>query len=263
MQFPPLTPVVRNLLLINVGMFALEYLLEKNFGIPLSHWLALKYVGAETFLPSQFITYMFLHGDFGHLFMNMLGLFFLGTFLEMTWGGKRFLLFYMITGIGAGFFYSVFRYFDMQTVQVAYDNFMANPSYEFLLSLDRTFPYNYQLDPIEVEGATGDFYKQNYGAVAASLVSGLQNVGCVGASGSLFGIIAGLGLVMPNREMLIFPLPFPIKMKYFAIFYFLLELKSGIFQVPGDNVAHFAHIGGAVVAFVYIQYWEKIRKRFS
>jgi membrane associated rhomboid family serine protease len=240
---------------------------EHLLHLPLHDWMALKFVGAETFLPTQFFSYMFLHANLGHLFSNMLGLFFLGTFLEMIWGPKRFLTFYLITGIGAGIVYSIVRYIEIYQIAEALQRFLSEPSYEYLLGFERkiavNLPLEYQISIQELEGANGTIYLQQYGAWAEGTYQAVVNTGCVGASGCIFGILAGLALVMPDREILIFPIPFPIKMKYFAIFYFLIELKSGVIRVPGDNVAHYAHLGGALVAFLYLRYWERIRKLFS
>lgn len=262
MQFPPLQPVTRFLLLLNIGLFAVFYFLEKNTGIDASHWLGLKYVGAETFFPTQFFTYMFLHGSLRHLIGNMIGLFFFGNFIEMIWGGKRFLTLYLVTGIGAGVFYSIFRYVDLHPLLVAFENFAANPSYEFLLSVERKFPPEFAFSVPEVENATPGYYN-SYIPVLEQYLYQLRNLPCIGASGSIFGLIAGLALLLPEREIQLFPIPIPIKLKYFAVIYFLVELKMGISRIPGDNVAHYAHIGGAVVAFIYIKYWEKLRKTFS
>lgn len=258
MQFPPLQPVVKILLLINIGIFALDSFLHLN----LSDWLGLKYLGADTFLPTQLVSYMFLHGSWGHLFGNMLGLFFLGNTVEMVLGSKRFLTFYLVCGIGAGLIYSGVRYFETQQILQAAQNFMDNPSFEFLLSFDRltNFP---EFEINDLGDAGPQAYLAKYSADVQTICYIVENYPCVGASGAVFGLIAGLALLMPDREIMIFPLPIPLKMKYFAAIYFLVELKTGIFPTPGDNIAHFAHIGGAVIAFLYLKYWEKVRKMFS
>ncbi len=259
-----LTPVVRNLLLINVLIFAAESLLKLDF----STLFGLHYVGSSLFKPWQFVTHMFLHGGLGHLFTNMFGLFMFGPLLEQVWGEKRFAFFYLFTGIGAGLLYSGVNYYEMQELQRTIDVYKDAPSplaFSSLLSMEGgqrivqhfdSFINSFEANP-ENPGLI-----QNSLAIAQGLVSLHADIPMVGASGAIFGILAAFGLLFPNTELFLLFFPFPIKAKYFVALYGLYELYAGVHNAQGDNVAHFAHIGGMVFAFVLIRYWGSQRKKF-
>jgi membrane associated rhomboid family serine protease len=205
-----LTPIVQRLLFINIAVFAIQYF---GYEAMIFRWFGLYYYESPYFQVYQLVTYMFVHGGFRHLFGNMMGLYFLGPILEQVWGEKRFLNYYLITGVGAGVIYMLFKYYDFQ-----------------------------QIDPI---------FAENF-----------MQIPMMGASGSIFGILLAFGYLFPNTELMLFPIPIPIKAKYFVTLYCLYEIYVGIHPVPGDNVAHWAHIGGALIGFGLIKYWEKDRKKF-
>jgi membrane associated rhomboid family serine protease len=204
-----LTPVVKNLIIINVMIFIAQMVLpSKDFGFcfgdgfPYSNpqdiitgFLAMWNVKTDCFKPYQLFTYMFVHGGFTHIFFNMLSLAFMGPILEQTWGAKKFTTFYLVTGIGAGVFnILVYLLFDV-----------------------------------------GSF--------------GIM----MGASGAIYGILMGFGMLFPDMEVRLLIPPIPIKAKYLVLLLgginFLLD-RSG-------NVAHFAHLGGVVFAFILIQLWRR------
>jgi len=264
-MFQRLTPTVKSLLIINIGIYFLDSVLH----IDLSRWLGLKYILADTFMPYQFVTYMFLHASWMHVFSNMFALFMFGPLLEQFWGPKKFLIFYMVTGLGSGLLYSGTHYFEVHKLQVATENYIQHPGadeYSNLIASNRSVfnyftptnqiessLYDHPNDPAVVEESVG-FVSQVY-----QLIS---NIPMVGASGSVFGILMAFGMLFPNTIlMLLFP-PIPIKAKYFVAIYGLFELYSGLHKSPGDNVAHFAHIGGMLIAFFLIKYWQKKDKRF-
>lgn len=199
-----LTPVVRNLLLINAIVFIGQMMapvidVGGCFGSMQTYrqdavtaYLSLFNVRTDCFKPYQLFTYMFAHGGFMHIFFNMLMLAFTGPILETFWGQKRFLLFYIVTGVGAAV---------------------------FSVLIDLYF------------GGGG----------------GLM----LGASGAIYGVLMGFGMLFPNMEVQLLIPPIPIKAKYLVFFLFGLTFimdRSG-------SVAHFAHLGGIVVAFLFIKFW--------
>ncbi len=206
-----LTPVVKNIIIINVivfvaGMLAPRVDISACFGqINLGNqdlitaYLALFNVSTPCFKPYQLFTYMFVHGGFFHIFFNMLALAFLGPIIESFWGAKKFLMFYIITGIGAAVFNILIGY---------------------------VFP-------------GGSF--------------GLM----VGASGAVYGVLTAFGVLFPNMELrLLFP-PIPVKAKNLVLVLGGIAIYSGFMGRSGDNTAHFAHLGGIVVAFILITIWRK------
>jgi len=188
--------VVRTLLIVNVLVFIVDQFLAYQ-GFRLSSWGGIFYVGNPSFRAWQFVTYMFLHADFWHLFFNMFALWMFGRIMEQVWGGQRFLLFYFTCGIGAA------------VVQ-------------------------------ELGQALGVITPLAY---------------TIGASGAIYGVLLAFGMTFPNERIFIIPIPFPIKAKYFVLFYAALELYMGF--SGGDNVAHFAHLGGMLFGFFLILYWRR------
>lgn len=245
-MFRELTPNVRLLILINVGMF-----LGKSF-LP-DEYLSLHYFGAKDFYIFQLVTYMFVHGSFMHLLGNMFGLYMFGSLLERIWGAQRFLFFYFFCGIGAGLLYVGIQHFvDFSEIRRATELVLSNPN-SFNL-MDYAQHYAVIGSPQGVALNT-EWIHANYEEYINRSILG-------GASGSIFGILMAYGYLFPNSEMFLFPLPIPIKAKYFVSFYGLYELYQGIQQYEGDNVAHFAHIGGMIFAVVLLKIWGTKRTNF-
>jgi membrane associated rhomboid family serine protease len=217
-----LTPVVKNLLIVNVIFFVATLVLQ-NANIDLVRWLSAFYPASPLFRPWQVITYMFMHGNIGHLFSNMLGLFFMGAIVEQTFGSKRFFNYYFITGIGA-----LVLHFVVQAIELhqATGHFFINVS---------------------------TFEPQN--AHQVQVIKALYTEPILGASGSVFGVLIAIFLLYPDLEFILFPIPIPVKVKYFVPLYVLYELFSGVMPKQGDSVAHFAHLGGALFGFILIKYW--------
>ncbi len=257
-----ITPVVRNLLLINVGIMLIQTLYPV-----LDHILGLHYLKSHYFLPFQFVTYMFAHGNFSHLLSNMLGLFFFGPLLEQVWGSKRFLFFYMFTGIGAGLIYTGIHYYEVSQIESAMSAFIQDPNPDALASFFRNYAsnlYDSNLNFINTYAANPS--DQNLIKNSVSFVKEIYRMNAdtpmVGASGAIFGILIAFAMLFPNTEMMLLFFPFPIKAKYFVAMYGAYELWAGVHQSPGDNVAHFAHLGGMLFGFILVQYWKKNRKIF-
>ena len=214
-----LPTVTKNLLIINVLCF-FGMLVAKRYGIDVENLLGLHYFLASDFNLSQLISYMFMHANFQHIFFNMFAVWMFGRVLEQVWGPKRFLTYYLICGIGAGLIQELVQYLE----------------YAFTLS-------NY--DSVNLGIAGGIIPMEEY----------LNMMTTVGASGAVYGILLAFGMLFPNSQMFIFPLPFPIKAKYFVIGYAVLELFLGL--GGGDGVAHFAHLGGMLFGLILIIYWRK------
>ena len=213
-----LPPVTKNLLIINVLCF-LGLFVARKYGIDLNDLLGLHFFMASDFNLSQFITYMFMHANFEHIFFNMFAVWMFGRTLEMVLGPKRFLTYYLVCGIGAGIIQEVVQYVQYITVLAPY------------------------------EGV-------NTGLAVIPMQEYLNLMTTVGASGAVYGILLAFGMLFPNSEMFVFPLPFPIKAKYFVIGYALIELMLG-FGGSGDGIAHFAHLGGMIFGFILLIYWKK------
>ena len=259
-MFSRLTPAVKRLLILNVGFL----LLGGFFGPGLERYLALYYVDSPYFLPTQFLTYMFLHAGFWHLLSNMLGLLVFGTLLERFWGSRRFLFFYIATGLGAGMIYAGVQFYRQQKMDTRIEAYIAAPSPQsfnaFLLE------YNEQWRLHRITQGFMDLYdKQPSNPIyinqsvrdIQTIRDNRANIPLVGASGAVFGILMAFGLLFPNTEfMLLFP-PIPVKAKYLVIFYASYELWQEITRSKDDNVAHFAHLGGLLIGFILVKYWQK------
>jgi membrane associated rhomboid family serine protease len=255
-----LTPVVRVLLIINVLVF---FVTDEN----VIQQFGLHSFLSESFNPTQIITHMFLHGSFGHIFSNMIGLVVFGPMLEQFWGPRRFTFFYFFTGIGAALLFSGINYIEMRDVYNAVLDYRAEPTPDgFLAFIDSQAPSLYErLQPIidQFQRMPNDAQTKEYTLRIVNKIYGEQiSQPMVGASGAIFGVIMGFGLLFPNTQLfLLFP-PIPIKAKYLVLIYGAYELYSGVYQAQSDNVAHFAHIGGMLFAFILVKYWNSQRKTF-
>lgn len=229
-SFPKLTPAVANILFANIFIFIITYIGERN-NFDLAKILGFFYPSSPNFHSWQIITYMFMHGGFEHILFNMFALYTFGNILENIWGTERFVYFYFITGVGAIILQMGVQAFEVHQITGSFSSVDNIPD---ALSL----------------GASQKLYAIN-------------EFPTVGASGAIFGLLLAFGILFPNTELYLFFIPIPIKAKYFVSGYILLELWQGFKQNPGDNVAHFAHLGGALFGFLLIKYWDrKNSKRF-
>ena len=273
-SFNILPPVVKNLLIIN-GLFFLATLVLESKGIDLTDILGLHFPLSEQFRPYQLVTYMFMHGGFAHIFFNMFALWMFGNTLENYWGPKRFLTYYIVTGIGAAVCHYTILYFQLEPTLNVIDSFLLNPSLNefqafinsehFKITNHDTFnhateilkSYNQALYANDINEALriSVEYMQVYKAdfINAPVI--------IGDSGSIFGILLAFGMLFPNTMLYIY-FAIPIKAKWFVILYGAAELFSGISNSSGDNVAHFAHLGGMLFGFILIKYWQKNNTHF-
>lgn len=211
--------ITKNLIIINV-LFFFGGIVAKSYGIDLTDYLGLHFFMAENFNAVQLFSYMFMHGGFTHLFFNMFAVWMFGRILEQAWGPKRFLLYYILCGVGAGIIQEVVQLIQYEMQLSAYDSV-------------------------------------NIGNAIIPMSEYLNRMTTVGASGAVYAILLAFGMTFPNQQLFIFPLPIPIKAKYFVMGYALIELYSGFANNPNDNVAHFAHLGGMIFGFILIMYWKK------
>lgn len=236
-QIPPIT---KNLLIINILMF-LGTIVADSYGIDLARYLGLHFVLSDNFNLAQLFTYLFMHGGFTHLFFNMFALWMFGRILEQVWGPKRFLTFYLVCGVGAGL---------IQELVVGIQYFITTSG----------MPAE-AVDVVLHEGSAALQQGKNFVNPDLASLNFIVNGLTVGASGAIYGILLGFGMLFPNEKMFVFPLPFPIPAKYFVAGYALIEFFSGMANNPGDNVAHFAHLGGMIFGFILIMYWRNQNRR--
>ena len=201
-----------------------------------------------------------------HILFNMLGLIFLAPMLEQFWGPKRFLTFYLITGIGAGVFYEGVKYTQTIPMKNKMEAYEANPNPEDFALFISNYGARYWNDdmdefieayyeyPSEGKARSISYVRQVYSAII--------NVPMVGASGAIYGILMAFGMLFPNTKlMLLFP-PIPIKAKYFVLILGGMAIYSQFMNSSGDNVEHLAHLGGMLFAFIMIKVWNKDKSNF-
>lgn len=239
-----LPPITKNLLIINTLMVAATIVLYR-YGIDLYQYLGLHFVVATDFHPYQFVTYMFMHGgytsaggaitgvDVGatlmHLFFNMFALWMFGRVMEQVFGSKRFLVYYMVCGLGAGVLQELAQGIHFYVVT---NELIANAA-----------AHGQQVSMSDLLAYDGFRDQFNYWST-------------VGASGAVYGVLLSFGMTFPNERMFIIPIPFPIKAKYFVMGYVVIELMQALTS-SGDGVAHMAHLGGMLFGFLLIRHWRR------
>ena len=207
--------VIRNIIIINAFMLILtiinrEFMLQR---------FALFYPASPFFKPWQIVSHIFMHGNFGHLLFNMYALWMFGSVLEQLWGPKKFLLYYLVTGLGAAALHMGVQWIEASSLVSK----INENGVEAMQALTR--------------------YRM------------LMNTPTVGASGAVYGILLAYGMLFPNNELRIIFLPIALKAKYFVIIFAVIELVLGL--VGGGNIAHFAHLGGMIFGFILVRYWRK------
>jgi membrane associated rhomboid family serine protease len=220
------SPIVFNLIIINILVFLAQKLITQ-FNV--TEWGALHYYKSTLFMPHQLITNMFLHSpeNFFHLVFNMFNLYVFGTILERSWGSKKFFLFYIICGLGASIMIELTIPF---TASQAIKSIAAG---EVISAAD-------------IASLT-EMYKEQYSAI--------------GASGAVMGLMAAYVYLFPNTELMVMFIPVPVKAKYVIPVFMLIDLFGGFYKFKNDNIGHFAHLGGALVGFLLVIYWNKTNKK--
>ncbi|MDF3129716.1 rhomboid family intramembrane serine protease [Kiritimatiellaeota bacterium B1221] len=191
----------------------------------------------------QFVTHMFMHGSLSHLFLNMFGLYSFGAILERVWGAKRFLIFYFAAGIGAAVIYTAVHYVDFNRAME-----QLRSSGLSVEEINQTLQ-NAQVSHVATD-AQVKLLKKLYLTV---------NIPMVGASGAIYGILTAFGILFPNAKLSLIFLPVPVAAKFFIPALLLLDLFSGVtgFSIFGGGIAHFAHVGGALIGFLLMLLWRK------
>ena len=226
--------VTKNLLAINVLMFLALLVAEKQ-GVDLNSVLGLHLFASEGFQSYQLVTYMFMHASVTHLFFNMFALYMFGRTLEYMWGAKRFLVYYLVAGIGAAL------------VQEAIGMVRYHEALDGMSPLDVELVLSRGFDALR-EG-------KNFVNPQLAHLNVVLNSTTVGASGAIYAILLGFGMLFPEERMIVLPIPFPIKAKYFVMGYVVIELYLGV-SGSADGVAHFAHLGGMLFGFILILFWR-------
>ena len=235
-----LTEAIKHLIILNVIFFVASSIMGLNLG----QWMALYFPQNEHFGFWQFVSHMFMHGGFMHILFNMYALWAFGSPLEQMWGRNKFLYFYFSAGIGAGLIYTGVNYLQFNSIynDLIHIGVSANDIHNLLTS----GKYNSAiLDQIS-EKRLSDIYQ-------------IYNTPAVGASGAIYGVLVAFGMSFPNAKLALIFLPVPIAAKYFIPVLIGLDLFSGVtgFSIFGGGIAHFAHVGGAVIGFIMMKYWQK------
>ncbi len=237
--FFALPPVVKNIIMLNILMLLAYYAVKSVFAIDLNGVLGLYFPKSDSFKPVQILAHMFMHANFWHLFFNMYALYIFGQVLENVWGPKRFLIYYLVCGLGAA---------------LVHESVIAFEYYNLIQKLGPE-----QLQQVINDGAALLQQGRTWDNIDMQNLQVLLNTPTVGASGAVFGILLAFGVLFPNTQlMIIFP-PIPIKAKYFVLIYGAIELFLAFTQ-PGSNIAHAAHLGGMLFGYILIRYWRKTTK---
>lgn len=254
-RFQILPTVIKNLLIINGLVFLAQYTLGDSIGgHKIEDYFALHYWGSDLFKPHQLITHLFMHGSFEHLFMNMFTLWMFGATMENLWGPKRFIIFYVVCGLGAALCHMGVLTYENIMLNRDVQAFLTAPSASNFAILQRKYDLafgQFELSYPSTPGQMNDakVFLQQY-------VTAYRNTATLGASGAVFGLLFAFGYLFPNNLIYLYFL-FPIKAKYFIGFLIVLELISGVQNSAGDNVAHFAHLGGVLFGYLLLKIWNR------
>ncbi len=264
-RFNLLPDVVKNLLIINGILFLADQVLTEKFGLSLSERLGLYYPTSDLFRPYQFLTHLFMHGSFLHIFSNMFALWMFGNVLENVWGAKRFLIFYLITGLGAAMIHTVVTGYEVHQIKQVIDTYAASANVNDFEILVRKYQ-GYAGEDLRNKinevysnwslNTSDPLWAQQSIDVAHQLLKGKLDIPTVGASGAVFGVLIAFGMLFPNTILYIY-FAIPMKAKYFVLLYMAFEFYAGFQNNPADNVAHFAHLGGALFGFILVKIWNK------
>jgi rhomboid-like protein len=222
-----LPTVVKNLLIINVICFIPFLLFNPAMTEQVYNLVSAHYFDSPLFKPWQPITYMFFHGGWFHIIFNMFALYSFGAVVEYSMGPKRFLIFYFACGLGGIALQLVVQAFEVHAITGSFTIASSDLEASYLA----------------------------YGSKAQELYN-IYHSSMVGASGAIFGLLIAFGMTYPNTELMIMFVPVPVKAKYLMPVYVLIELSLGVSQVQGDDVAHFAHLGGALIGFILVKVWH-------
>ncbi len=255
-----LGPAVKYLLGINVAVFVIQHILK----IELSDTFAMHHYKSEYFAVYQVVTYMFMHSGIQHLLFNMFGLFSFGPILESLWGTKQFIIFYLLVGVGAALIHVAFTEYDLSKIYTNLQYFQELPSKATLMNLvDKYGLVDMSRENFELMNKIGDNkdIQNQVVSLMNNLIASIQDVPMVGASGAICGLLMAFCFYFPQVELSLMFIPVPIKAWILITLYVVYELYMGIKNYSGDNVAHFAHLGGFVIGFIVLKFL-KINQRY-
>jgi membrane associated rhomboid family serine protease len=239
-----ITDAVKHLIIINVIFFVASM----TIGEVVMEKMALFYPKNPHFNYWQFLTHMFMHGGVMHILFNMYALWAFGSPLEAMWGSKKFLFFYLATGLGAGIIYTLVNYYQFNSI---YENLLTTGlSSDDIQNILETGKYNTTIESSVPRDKLAVFYQ-------------IFHTPAVGASGAIYGILVAFAFKYPDAELMLIFLPVPIKAKYFIPAVVALDLFSGLtgFSIfgssSGGGIAHFAHVGGALIGYLLMLYFQK------
>ncbi len=249
-MFSQLTPATKNIIIINVIFFVGTFLL-RNLNIDLESLLAGYFPLSPNFKSWQIITHMFMHGSILHIAFNMMTLWSFGPVLEQVLGQKKFLILYFASGLGGFALYNIWNYYEVSQIT----NFLTSQAYD----IHEIYKYADNSYSGEMPISTNSEAVRD----AAQQLFIILKTPMVGASGAIFGVIAAFSTLFPDAKLMFMFIPFPIKAKYLTPIIIVVSLFLGFRQFSGDNIAHFAHLGGALIGFLYIWSWKKNRDRIQ
>ena len=234
-----LTDAIKHLIIINVILFVVPQLLKLDF----TNMLALHFPKNEYFGFWQYVTHIFMHGSFAHILFNMYGLWAFGTPLEQLWGKKKFIFFYFSAGIGAGVIYTLVNYYQFNGIYDLFINAGLNNS-EVISILEKGTTAGFNLNDAITQAQFDKIYS-------------LYHTPAIGASGAVYGVLVAFGMYFKDAKLALIFFPVPIAAKYFIPIMILGDLFFGMTKYSIGNIAHFAHIGGALIGFIIAWYWKK------
>lgn len=265
-SFQILPSIIKNLIIINVLVFIAQQTFSHGIGSSLDDIFALHTWQSPLFKPWQFVTHLFMHGSIAHIFSNMFALWMFGSILENVWGPKRFLTFYFVCGLGAAFAHMLVLYFETNSLLNNYyalrqhfdvAHFSAFYSKEKIGNVYQGASQvlqQWQLNPSDDDAANQAINLSN------QFITDRLNEPTLGASGAVFGCLAAFGYLFPNTMIYLYFF-LPLKAKWFVLIYAGFELVMALQNSAGDNVAHVAHLGGAIFGLALVYFWNKNNRR--
>lgn len=251
-------PGVKNLLIINILAFFATFVFLKTGRADLTELFGLHFPGATNFHVWQFVTYMFMHANFSHIFFNMFALWMFGAAVENTWGTKRFLIYYFITGLGAALVHYLITFFQIHPMLTLLNQFLDSPSletYRYLAENAKDIRFHDMLsNNLMVLQQNPGSLDEIVSITANAKAQYLDSFNIIGASGAVYGVLLAFGMLFPNDYIYLYFM-LPIKAKWFVIIYGVIELVTGL--STSDGVAHFAHLGGMLFGIVVILLWRR------
>lgn len=249
-MFPQLTPVTKSIIIIN-AIFFVGVILLQNLNINIEALLAGYFPLSPNFRSWQIVTHMFMHGSFMHILFNMFTLYSFGPVLEQVLGQKKFIILYFAAGLGGFLLFNLWNYYELSQIT----NYLTTQGFdihEVYKTVDtRQIRYYPQFSDNE---AIDSFARQLFDILKTPMV---------GASGAIFGIVAAFSTLFPDAKLMFLFIPFPIKAKYLTPIIIAVSVFLGLRQFSGDNIAHFAHIGGALIGYLFVLNFRKNRDRIQ